>query len=252
MHLVLEQPGVPEQREIVENGVVFGERHVMRQAWAGQRDVDVVHQVVVLVDDAVVHVRVLLAVVEEQQLAGPVVHLGMRRYAPVDGKAAVPGFGAQRVPGIRVHAVQVAALVEAGQRDPAVHDDVSAGRVLHQFTRTPALFALGELHRLGQSRPQRPAGLVLGEKTLGLDEPIAVEGLPVPEAHHVQHAVAVEGVIGLERWVQRVLGVTQVDAVQVAREFACHHGQVVGVPLRGLRTPRAGPVGMVVVFRQRG
>ena len=87
VHIVFEQPRIPEQREIVEDGVVFGERHVVRQPRPGQRDVDVVGQLVVLVDDAVAHVRVLLAVVEEQQFAGLVVDLRMRGHTPVDREA---------------------------------------------------------------------------------------------------------------------------------------------------------------------
>ncbi len=87
-------------------------------------------------------------------------------------------------------------------------------------------------------------------RNLGANKTVAVEGFSVAEADHVQHAVAVERVIGLQRRVQRVLGVAQVDAVQVAGDLALHGGQVVGVPLGGLRPPRTGPVGVVVVFGQ--
>ena len=102
---MLEQPRIPEQREIVEDHVVFGERHVVRQPRPGERDVDVVGEFVVVVDHAVVHVRGLLAVVEEQQFAGLVVHLRMRGHAPVDREASVPALLAQRVGRVRVDPV---------------------------------------------------------------------------------------------------------------------------------------------------
>ena len=101
-----------------------------------------------------------------------------------------------------------------------MHDDVGARRVLHPGARTPALFALGQLHWLGQPRPQRLARVVLRHKAVGTDKTVAVERFSVAEADDVHHAVAVERVIGLQRRVQRVLGVAQVDAVQIARDFA--------------------------------
>ena len=67
----------------------------------------------------------------------------------------------------------------------------------------------------------------------------------------MHHAVAVERVVGLDRGVQRVLGVAQVDAVEVGRDLALDDGQVVGVPLGGLRSPRPGAVRVVVVLGQR-
>jgi hypothetical protein len=51
---------------------------------------------------------------------------------------------------------------------------------------------------------------------------------------------------------QRVLGIAQVDAVQIVRHLAFDRGQAVGIPFDRLRPPRAGPVGMVVVLGQRG
>ncbi len=222
----------------------------MRQPRAGQRDVDVVRQLVALVDDAVVHVRGLLAVVEEQQLAGFRVDLRVRRHAPVDREVPVPGLLAQRVGRERVDAIQIAALVEAGQRDAAVDDDVGARRVLHPGAGAPAPVALGQLHRLGQARPQRLARLVLGQETIGADKAVAVERFSVAEPDDVHHAVAVERVIGLQRRVQRVFGVAQIDAVEVAGDLALDGDQVVGVPLAGLRPPRTGSVRVVVVFGQ--
>jgi hypothetical protein len=65
----------------------------------------------------------------------------------------------------------------------------------------------------------------------------------------MDHAVAVERVVALQRGVHGVLGVAQVDAVEVGGDLA-DHLQVVGAPFRGLRPPRPGPVRMIVILRQ--
>ena len=68
----------------------------------------------------------------------------------------------------------------------------------------------------------------------------------------MQHAVAVERVIQpVERRMDRVLGVAEVDALEIGRDLAVYV-EVVGVVLDELRLPRAGAVGMIVVGRQRG
>src|SRR3984957_14274614 len=105
----------------------------------------------------------------------------MRGYPPLKREVAVPGLLAQRVGGERVDAVQVAALVEAGQRDAAVDDDVGARRVLHPGASAPAFVALGQLYRLGQAGPQRLTGLVLGKEPLGANKAVAVEGFSLAE-----------------------------------------------------------------------
>ena len=125
-------------------------------------------------------------------------------------------------------------------------------RVLHQRPCAPAVVALGDLDGLGDARPQRPARVLLGDEAVGADEPVAVERLSVAEADDVHHAVAVERVVDLQRRVQRVLGVAQVHAVEVGRDLALDDLEVVGVPLGGLRAPRPGAVGVVVVLGQRG
>ena len=114
------------------------------------------------------------------------------------------------------------------------------------------MLASGEFDRFGDAGPQRAAGRVLGEKTISLDKPVAVERLSVTKTDDVQHAVTVEGVIRLERRMQGILGVAQVDPVQVGRDLAGNHHQIVGVPFAGLRTPRPGAVGVVVTLGQRG
>jgi len=68
----------------------------------------------------------------------------------------------------------------------------------------------------------------------------------------VHHAVAVERVVELQRGVQRILGVAQVYPVEVERDLTLDRGEVIGIPLGGLWTPRAGPLGVVVVLGQGG
>ena len=51
---------------------------------------------------------------------------------------------------------------------------------------------------------------------------------------------------------QGVLGVAQIDAIEVGGDLALHDRQVIGAPLSGLRPPRSGPVRMVVIIGQRG
>ena len=170
-----------------------------------------------------------------------------------DGNAPSQSCLAEGVAGVRVDAVEVAALVEAGERDAAVHDDVGADDASFISVRAPQPSSrLASCDGLGDARPQRAARLVLGDEAVGADEPVAVERLAVAEADDVDHAVAVERVVDLQRRVQRVLGVAQVDAVEVGRDLALDDREVVGVPLGGLRAPRAGAVRVVVVLGQRG
>ena len=49
---------------------------------------------------------------------------------------------------------------------------------------------------------------------------------------------------------QRVLGVAQINPVEIPRDLAFDDGEVVGIPFGGLRPPRAGPVRVVIVFGQ--
>ena len=90
------------------------------------------------------------------------------------------------------------------------------------------------------------ARLLLGDEAIGAHEPVAVEGLAVAEADNVHHAVAVERVVDLSGGMDRVLGVPQIDTVQVGRQLT-DHLKVVGLPLDLLRPPRAGAVGVIVV-----
>ena len=249
MHVPLQQLGIPEQRKVVENGVISGERHVVGQPRARQRDVDVVHQVAVLVHHAVVHVRRLLTVVEKQQFAAGVVDLRVCRNSPVERESPVPRFLAKGFGRERVDAVEVAALVEACQRGASVHDHVGAGRVLHPAARPPPV-TFGQLRRLRQPGPQRLTRLILCEESFRADKPVAVERLSVPESDDMNHPVAVERVIKLQRRVQRILGVAQINTVDVAGNLTCDRHKIVRGPFRRLRPPRPGPVRVVVVLGQ--
>ena len=215
---------------------MLGEGHVVRQPRPGQVDRHVVHQVVAGVDHAVVQIGRGRGVVEEQQFAGVVVDLGVRRHAQIAGERPAPAALAQVVQGQRVEPVQVAALVEAGHRDPGVHDDVGGGGVLHPAARAPAVRPDRRCRVLRQPGPQRAAGLLLGQQPVGADEPVPVGHLPVAERDLVDHPVAVEGVVPDDGRVQRVLGVAQVHAVQVGGQFALDP-QVVRVVLDVLRPP---------------
>ncbi len=153
---------------------------------------------------------------------------------------------------MRVELVEVAALPEAGEGLAVVHDHVGARRVLHPASGAPAVVALGLLWVTEHARPQRLGGLLLGEEPVGAHEAVAVAGSTVGEGDLVHHAVAVEGVVLADRRVDRVLGVAEVDAVEIAGKLTGDDGQVVGVPLGRLWSPRPGAIRMVVVVGQRG
>ena len=208
---------------------MLGEGHVVRQPRPGQVDRHVVHQPVARVDHAVVQVGRGGGVVEEQQLAGVVVDLGVRGDARLVRERPAPGALAQVVQGQRVEQVQVAALPEAGHRDPGVHDHVGRRGVLHPAAGAPAVRAGRDVRVLGDPGPQRAAGFLLGQQPVGADEPVPVGHLPVPERDLVDHPVAVEGVIPDDGRMQRVLGVAQVHAVQIVGQVAL---DVAGRPRR--------------------
>ena len=210
------------------------------------------HQVVVGVDHPVVQVRGLLAVVEEHHLVGAVIDLRVRRHTPVRRESAVEGGLAERVGGAGIDAVEVAALIETRQCGAAVHHDVGTRGVFEQGSRTPAMVDFGQRQGFGQSRPQRTAGGVLGLERLGAHKPVAVERFSVPEADDVQHGITVERVVGLQRRVQWILGVAQIDPVEVGGDLAVDHRQIVSVPFSRLRPPRSGSVRVVIVVGQGG
>ena len=82
------------------------------------------HELAAVAYDAVAKVGVLLAVAEVQQLTGALVDLWMSRHTPVGREVAAPVLLAEGLAGVRIGAVQVAALIVAGQGDAAVYHDV--------------------------------------------------------------------------------------------------------------------------------
>src|SRR5262249_31678794 len=66
---------------------------------------------------------------------------------------------------------------------------------------------------------------------------------------HVDHAVAVERVVATDRVVDGVLGVAEVSAFEVSRQFA-NDVEIGGVVLRMVRPPWAGAIRVVVVGGQ--
>ena len=150
-----------------------------------------------------------------------------------------------------IEGVEVAALVERRERAAGVHDDVGARRVLHARARAPAVGAERLFGRAENAAPQGVAGGLLGLEPDGADEAVAVVGAPVVEVEHVEHAVAVERVVQpVDRRVDRVLGVAQVDAVEIVGDLA-DHVEIGRVVLDEVRPPRAGAIRVIVVGRQR-
>ena len=77
VNVALQQLLVPEKRHIVEDRPVLGDRHVMRQARAGQGDRHIMHALAHPVDNPVMHIRRVFGIVEEHQFTGFLIHLGM-------------------------------------------------------------------------------------------------------------------------------------------------------------------------------
>ena len=98
---------------------------------------------------------------------------------------------------------------------------------------------LRALGRVEQPGPQRLGGLLLGEEPVGADEAVAVRRPPVAEARSGAASPSPSnGWYSPIDGVHRVLGVAQVDAVEVGGDLALHL-EVVGVPLAEVRRPRA-------------
>ena len=247
IHALREQRRIPVQRQIVPDDEVLGERDVVRQARPGQRHVGGVDQRAGAIDHAVAQVGRGGGVAPHQQLAGVRVELGVRRDAA--GERGGPWRGAARRQRRRIVRVHVAALIERGERRAGVDHDVGRRRVLHATARAPAV-AQRACRRLDDAGPLRRTGGVLGGEPGGAHHAVAIARAPVLELDRVNHAVAVERVVATDRRVQRVLGVAQVHAIELARDRALEHVEVIGVVLDQVGSPRAGAVRMIVVGRQ--
>ena len=231
---------VPEYRQIIQDRPVLGETHVVRQSRAGQLDRHVGYQLPVGIDHAVMHVGRVLAVVEEHQLAGRFVDLGVRRYAVERN----PGCDALVLERLGVQDVTLAALVEGGDGLAVVYHDIGGCGVLQAAMRAEAR-PLGHARRVGKAAPQRFAGDLFGFESAGPDEPVAVGRLAAAERDLVDHPVAVERMVPSQRLVRRILGVAQVDTIDVGGDRTFQHLQFEGVHLLVLRRPRAAQVRVV-------
>ncbi len=94
------------------------------------------------------HVRSVLGIVEEQQFAGFLVDLAMRRYA-VERR---PGGDAQIVQRIGVELISLAALVKGRDELSGMDHHVGRCAVLQAAVRAEA-GAFGGLDRIGQPAP---------------------------------------------------------------------------------------------------
>ena len=246
---LLEELGVPEQRAVVEDRVLLGERHVVGEARAWKRNVDPVRELVAGIDHAVVHERSGLGVVEHEHLAGVRIGLLVRGDSPVARERTVPRLAPELLERARIERVQVAALVEARLGHTGVDDDVGARRVFQTGAGSPAVLTQRLARAFGQAGPQRLASFVLGRESDRGHEAVSVLRLAVGERDRVQHPVAVEWVIPPDRFMDGVLGVAQVDTFEVGGNRA-DHVEVEGIPLAGLRPPCTGAVRVDVVRRK--
>src|SRR5205085_353606 len=111
------------------------------------------------------------------------------------------------------------ALVEAGERLTAVDAHVGAGGIL-QKTLCAAAGALAPRRDFRDARPQRAARGLFLDEAVGAHEAVAERRASILEAHRAQQAVAVEGMVAAERLMERVLGVAEIHAGEVAGNLA--------------------------------
>ena len=242
----LEQFLVPEHRQVVEDRPVGTEDHVVRQPRPGQWHRDIVGQPAARIDDAVMHVRRVLRVVEEHQLAGRLVDLGMRR-DPVERYPRRDAFAVER---FGIDDIALAALIKGRDRLAAVHDDVGGGGILQPAVRAEpgALRHAGTVH---QPTPQRTARDLFGFEAARANEAVAVGRNAVLEADLMKHAIAVERMMAAERLVDLIFSVSQIDAVDVVGNAALEDFKVEGVDLLDLRRPCARQIGVVARLERR-
>ena len=150
-----------------------------------------------------------------------------------------------------INTVAFAALVKRGQGAARVHHHIGARRILEAAVSAPAC-ALGHGRVFHQTRPQGPARFQFGLQPLGLDEAVAVADLAVFESGHVQHAIAIKGVVLALGLQDRVFGVAQIDAIDVQRNRAFQDLQVGGVDFFKQGCPGPLKIGVVTRFQVAG
>ena len=229
--------GVVHHRQVVQDRVVLGHGHVVRQARARQRDRHVVLQLPVGADDAVVHVGRVVAVVEEQQVLGDLVDLGMGRDLAAGLRDRLAA--AERLQRDRVEFPGLAGHVPQRQHLAGVGDEVGVAGVLQRLV-------LAAEQGLADAPVGGAARGVLALETLGAHPAVAHREAPVLEVRRVHHAVAVEGVVAALGRVAGVRAGAHVDAVQVLRDRALEQRQVGQRGLVGQRREGAGQQRAVV------
>ena len=210
---------VVEQRQVVQDGVVGRDRHVVRQARSGQLHWHESLELTQPVHHAIVHVGRFFAIGKKQELAGAFVdpRVGRDRQARQARVDRQPAHGGQVA---RAALVDRAAQVPHRHQVPGVVLDVGVGGVLYRHVR-PVL-----ARRVLDALPQCRAGAELFLQAVGHDPAVLVLGFAVGKAHRMQHAVAVKPVVAAGRLEAAVGAVAHVHACQVFRNFALDVSQV--------------------------
>ena len=190
----------------MQDGVVLGHRHVMRQTRPRQRYFDLVFEFAVRPDDTIFHVRCRQAVVKKQQLTCAFVGPRMGRDF---GKCALEISCAQCFKGIRVQCIGHPGAVPHGDQPPRVVFHIGIGRVLERL-----VFAIGA-HGLFKAFPQRMTSRPLFLQGWRLYPAVAVSNLAVCKLNGMHHAIAVIGVVTPFRRVVRVWAIANIKPVQV-------------------------------------
>ena len=198
--------GVGAQRKVMQDGVVLGDGHVMRQAGARQIDIDLVLELPVRSDHTVLHEGRLEAVVKKQQLSGVLIGPGVRRDA-ADRPIKV-GF-AQGFKGVRIDGVGHAGAVPHADQATRVVFHIGVGGVFLRFVGT--VFA----PRFFQALPQSAPGSLLFLQGRCLNPAVFVSDLAIFEAHGMQHAIAIVGVVAPVGCVKRVGAIAHIQAIEV-------------------------------------
>src|ERR1700709_1987717 len=92
-------------------------------------------------------------IIEEEELAGLLIHFGMRRHRRAFAEARMMQIGNPAwLERRRVELIGISTLIERSERYAVVHDDIGARRVFHARTRAPTI-PLGEVRALDDSSP---------------------------------------------------------------------------------------------------
>ena len=195
------------------------------------------------------HVRRLFAVVEEKQIAGARANFGVGADAAIGQHLAAPVVDAFELECAGIEPVGLAALVKRGQCHAGVHDHVG-GRAVAQATASAPARAQSQRGFVDQPSIQSLACGFFLHEGLGADEAVSVFAAAMLKAHHVQHAIAIEQVVGAKRLVHRVLRVAQIHPVQAFWDFT-NDLQVGGIPFLVVGCERPGHQRMLVWHQSR-